>query len=445
MLDGRDPDAAAVADRLKAFLADPPRLARLYLQGAEPLPDGGTVLRFAQGRFAATANVPEAERLRRAADEFVRRVCLADRADHYQALCARPDASHETIKENYHLLMALLHPDRQEHASDPWPEAFAQRVNLAYATVGDAPLRRQYDARLRAERRGPPRGADRALRPVRRSLIDVRFAKALIAVSAVVAALLAVALAIDADEWGDRSVLQAALARVGARPIPGSERPRYVGATAMTQQRASDAVVAEEPRRFAFLEPLMHVLVPQDPTPVAPVPRLEAIPARPPVIAAPPARATPTLQPMAVAQASSAPPVADPAPRAPDIAPKAGGEATGPTNQEIESLVVALIGYYEAGDADRLVGLVDSGYWRAAQMRQAYADFFRATRARRLRLERLSWDTQSGAAHAKGEATVTAEYFDSNAPLERHVDVELDIGMRDGRPRITRLALFPGR
>ncbi|MBC8023968.1 MAG: DnaJ domain-containing protein, partial [Burkholderiales bacterium] len=153
MLEGRELEAAAVAARLKAFRADPARAVPRYLKGIEPLPDGAILLRFAQGKFPS--RLPgglapaEAEMLRVAADEFVRRVCLWDHSDHYQVLCARRDAAYEAIKENYHLLMALLHPDRQEAASQAWPEAFAQRVNLAYATLGDNAARREYDARLR--------------------------------------------------------------------------------------------------------------------------------------------------------------------------------------------------------------------------------------------------------------------------------------------------------
>src|SRR5690348_11805054 len=132
MADGRDLEAAAVADRLKAFADDPSRATQRFLLGLEPLPAGGCVLRFAQGRFPPGLCLTAADEreLRAAAGRFVRRVCLADRADDYQVLCAPRDAPYDTIKENYHLLMALLHPDRQEHASDPWPEACAQRVNL---------------------------------------------------------------------------------------------------------------------------------------------------------------------------------------------------------------------------------------------------------------------------------------------------------------------------
>jgi hypothetical protein len=161
---GREQDPAAVAARLKAFHADPARQGPRFAEGLEPLPEGAIVLRFAQGKIPASLapSAVEAHQLRRAAELFVRRVCLWDRADHYQALCARRDAAAETIKENYHLLMALLHPDRQEGLAEPWPESCAQRVNLAYATLGDEGARREYDQRLRSERprhRAAPAGA----------------------------------------------------------------------------------------------------------------------------------------------------------------------------------------------------------------------------------------------------------------------------------------------
>ena len=395
----------------------------------------------------------EGEALREAAGEFVRRVCLWERADHYQVLCARPDTPGETIKENYHLLMALLHPDRQEAGDGAWPQACAQRVNLAYAALGDEAARREYDARMRQERprRHAPAGTD--VRKDRRQAKEVRFAKTLIAVSGVVAALMVIALSVEDDDWGDRSVLQASLARLRANPVAGADRPRYVGAS---PQRASDAL-PEEPEPFAIFRPLMRGLVAEEPKAWAPTPKLEAAspaPAAPtPVVATAPVAIPVTVAkpPFAVAseparpslRMAQAPAAVTPAPKTANIAPRATGDGARPTNLEIESLVVALIGYYEAGDADHLMGLVDGGFWRTAQMRQGYADFFRATRARRLRLERLAWSTESGAAKARGEATVIAEYFDRNGPVERRVDVELDIGVRDGQARITRLSLFP--
>jgi DnaJ domain len=445
MSDGRDFDAAAVAERLKSFASDPARDAHRFLLGIEPLPAGGCVLRFAQGRFPAALSLSAGEErdLRSAAERFVRRVCLADGADHYQVLCARRDAPYEAIKENYHLLMALLHPDRQERTADPWPEACAQRVNLAYATLGDEAMRRGYDALVHAGRPTPRARMAHGPRWARARINEVRFAKTLIAVSAVVAALLAVALIVDDAEYRDRSVLQASLARLGANPVPHSERPRYVGATAMAQpQRASDAVTAEDSETFSFLKPIMRVLKAEPPKAVMPVPRLETIAAAPQP--APALRIAPAASPVQVAQAA-APPASPPAAALPKSAPRESNDTARPSNQDVESLVVALVSYYEAGDADRLVGLVEGGYWRTAQMRQTYSDFFRATRARSLRVERLTWNREDGAAKAKGEATVIAEYFDQTSPVQRHVDVELDIAMREGRARITRLALFPER
>jgi hypothetical protein len=437
MLEGREAEAAIVAARLKAFQANPAHLGPRFAGGVEPLPEGGIVLRFAQGKIPA-ALAPsrvEAHQLRSAAELFVRRVCLWERADHYQTLCARPDAPQETIKENYHLLMGLLHPDRQEGAEASWPESCAQRVNLAYATLGDAAARREYDARLRTERprRQPaaaPRAADTRVR-------DVRFAKSLLAVSSVVALVIAAGLLVQEDEWSDRSVLQASLARLRADPAPGADRPRYVGANSVGR-RASDAVAADDAPALDYLRPLMRVFsreeakpyVPHAPVPApAPVQAVAVPPSEPLIVARVdlPVAQAPMLLPFAQAQAA-------PAPR-----------AAGPTNADVENMVVALVSYYEAGDADRIVDMVDPdsiGFFRRNRLRQAYNDFFRDTRTRQLRIDRLAWSSAGGGATARGEATVRAEYAD-RAPFEKRVDMALDIVVREGKPRLARLDLFP--
>jgi hypothetical protein len=71
-----------------------------------------------------------------------------------------------------------------------------------------------------------------------------------------------------------------------------------------------------------------------------------------------------------------------------------------------------------------------------------YGDFFRATQKRELRIERLAWNTSPGTATAKGEATVRAQYAD-RAPLDRRVDLQMEIVLRDGQARLRNLALFP--
>jgi hypothetical protein len=92
------------------------------------------------------------------------------------------------------------------------------------------------------------------------------------------------------------------------------------------------------------------------------------------------------------------------------------------------------------------MSLLDSGdasFWQTARTRQAYYDFFRSTRQRKLRVNNLAWQTAEKSAQAKGQATVVAEYFDPPGTLERRVEMEMDIAVRDGMPKITRLSLFP--
>ena len=62
---------------------------------------------------------------------------------------------------------------------------------------------------------------------------------------------------------------------------------------------------------------------------------------------------------------------------------------------------------------------------------------------RRLKVDRLDWQTDPEAARARGEATITAEYTDGRGSLERKVPIEIAISLRDGQARMTQLVLFP--
>src|SRR5258706_5381565 len=182
--------------------------------------------------------------------------------------------------------MSLLHPDRQEGAAEAWPRECAQRVNLAYAALGEPGARREYDSRLRMEqpRVHVPRAAPAA---ARRRINEVRFAKAMIAVSVVFAVLLGTGLVVHDDEWSDRSLLEASFARLRARSVAAASQPRYVGATAFTpSRRASDAITTDEPATIEILKPLMRVIAGEEPSAWAPAPSLDAAAA--PAGAAPP-------------------------------------------------------------------------------------------------------------------------------------------------------------
>src|SRR5258706_7868763 len=142
--------AASVASELLAFYREPVLHRTHYLHGEQDFPDGGVVFRLALGRFPQgwLRDMPAAERaeVRSAARAFVRQVCLWDRATHYQLLCVGVDARREAIRESYHLLIALVHPDRQEADSEEWPTGCAQRANLAHETLTDRDRRAAYDA-----------------------------------------------------------------------------------------------------------------------------------------------------------------------------------------------------------------------------------------------------------------------------------------------------------
>ncbi len=144
--------AAVTAAQLLAFCKDPVRYRPRLTHGRE-IPAGGLhAFRFAQGKFPngllRDLPAPERERLRRAANLYIRQICFWDGATHYQVLCVPKESRRETIKDHYHGLIALIHPDRQEPDSEHWPPEAAHRVNLAYAVLSDEARRAEYDAEL---------------------------------------------------------------------------------------------------------------------------------------------------------------------------------------------------------------------------------------------------------------------------------------------------------
>jgi hypothetical protein len=455
--------AASVVTQLLVFLREPTRHRPRYTHGRETLEGGHHAFRFALGKFppGLMHDTPTHRRveLREAAEAFIRQVCFWEGATHYQVLCVPARARRESIKENYHLLMALIHPDRSEGATQPWPAEWAQRANHAYAVLSDDAQRTVYDASLRVLGSIPPpiepaQRRDHA--PARRgagrfSPWKLRFAKAVLALSAIVSTLLLL------EVWYGETPREyrlfqglTAMAREGG----AAEHPRYLGSGVLhgPDALASSVAASVDSGDRSWLAPpaLRESAAARAPAPAWPA--ADAI--RPVAFAAgePAREATSTTEraaPVQVRRESAALPES-PAPRAPDLLAQAssapaGGPATRPTSAEIENLVVRLIGYYEAGEADQLMGLLanDDGFWQTARIRQSYLEFFRATKERRLRVDKLDWQTAALSAHARGEATLQAEFFEESRALERRVDVELDIGLRDGEVKITRLRLYP--
>ncbi|MBL0141408.1 MAG: J domain-containing protein [Betaproteobacteria bacterium] len=468
--------ATVVAAQLLALFADPVLHRARLTHGREPFPGALHAFRFVQNRFPegvlGKLSVEERRRLREAAVFFIRQVCLWEDATHYQVLGVSPQAQRQSIKEHYQALMALLHPDRQDAGSEKWPSNAAPRVNQAYAVLSDDSLRREYDTglgKVAGAHRGPagiePQPVAASVRGAARgkgSASRTTRTRGILIGTAAVASLFFLNAWWANDLPDESSTLQRATP-VGASSrwmhdtLSPSQRPRFIG----SGERLSPALlVAEDPAKQgapasrtqidsslipdwwtrltspqearpeparvaeARSELVRIAQVKPEATSVAEVsiePREDASAAQPKE----PIRISSTSKPMKVAQASS---------------------MTEANVGDLELLVTNLVSHYESGDLDRLLGLFDSGtvgVVEAMNLRRDFDEFFRATRERSLLLQSISWDAANPATRARGQALLRASYIDRAERIERVVGLDLTIAWRDGRPRITRLSLFP--
>ena len=467
MHDVHGPGAASVASELLAFLREPTRHRPDYIHGRVPLPDGHLILKFALDSFPhgwqRDMAAEDRAELREAAVAFVRQVCLWERATHYQVLCAADDAGPETLKENYRLLMALIHPDRQGDSS-AWPTGCAQRANEAYAVLSDAQARAAYDHGIRIEHaaESPEPVIGVVLHPQRRGRRG-GLVRTFALVSAVIAALFVVQLWWVGQVPHQYTLLERAIpiqasARWVRDVLPDVEVPRFLGGKAAFAFDPLELLKpAEKPQRLASAGNWVSVTETKAPTAVLALAAPPAVtPATPPALASAAFQAPAPAQTAPTAPArpeAPAPPVRTPVPTsslrlAQFSAPPARAGAPVPSaavTAEIETLVARLVSYYELGNTEGLMSLFDPdelGFWNGFRTRSTYADFFRATRTRGLRMNQLAWTMAAQTAQARGEATVSGENTDGSR-LDRRVAIEIDITLRDGRARIARLSLYP--
>jgi curved DNA-binding protein CbpA len=466
--------AAVVAAQLLAFCREPVRYRPRLTHGREPFSGGLLVFRFAQGRFpqALMRDLPAARResLREAALFFIRQVCFWEGASHYQVLCVAPGARREIIKEHYHGLMALIHPDRQEGGASHWPAEYAQRVNKAYEVLSDEARRREYDAGLQKETMGfatleeslmaAPEAAAPGTFPKARSTARARMRKPVLFVSLALSLLFFVQVWWAGEVPGEYSAIPSAAPfelslrwmreaySSGQKPPPGKE------------SRPSKGAPDEDDAKTSFLAPLWKVLSGSSEERVTP----RTSDARAKVAPVVPSVEFAAVKPQAREPEPAPPPARRggraPFERAPERIPEKASLPVGVahaamnrqaterklTAVELESVIARVVTYYEAGDTDKLLGLYDPGsvgLWEAMSLRHDFEEFFRATKARRLRLQGVSWDTASATARVKGAARLVAEYHDEPVNAERQVAIEMDIVSREGEPRIARLSLFP--
>ncbi len=389
---------------------------------------GRNAFKFAQGKFPPTIAhelaTHEREKLRREAAAFIRAHCFREGATHYQVLNVPSDAKRDAIKESYHLLMALIHPDRAEAAREAWPAEWAQRANRAYAVLEDDSTRADYDkAHDALGAFAPPSRRPLRRRTAARPSFKARMARGALVLCALVAVLAGVAW-LDSAEQHFPFTGAARGRDIGV----ARERPRFLGMGVVPARDTAEEVTATAPpRREAQLAPLWH-----EPAAARAVQTRPAPPAEPTDVADSPPLPAPEREPdVMVAQASA-------------TAPRPSEARL--TNAQIELVVARLIGYYEAGETENLMALLDpkeAGLAQTARARQAYFDFFRATRQRRLQVRSLEWKAAPASARAQGQATLQAEYVGTPGSLERDIDLDMEIALRNGQARITRLSLFP--
>jgi len=454
--------ADRTAELLLWFWREPARYRAEGRRRDAPLLDSEVVLKLALGRptgLAATApgDTAAAARLQEAAASYVRHLYFRPDATPYQTLGLAPGASPQAIKENFRLLMHLVHPDRQGTRT-VWPDAFAAQANRAYAILRNQDARTRFDrdaearaAMARAMHRAAAAAAASkmpvVLRPrprlgggglLRRMPLPewltvgvggyVREHPATIAFSLliVVAALTIGMMGLEGEqEWLTREV------QAGQAP---SAPTILAVAPDAAPAPATEVGAPELPGAAANSTP-----PPQASPPLAVVANADA------AVTRAPAPGVPSDDPLPVAGATEPEPVTPVAvvAKVESNAPPAPPPAT----TEIETLFALFVETYERGRADAFAALFDADadanlrHGRAA-IRGEYDELFRLSQWRRMQLTRVNWKRVGDRTIAKGEITVRIGWRDGRE-VEQRLAVDIELVRRDGRVVIARLSQQP--
>jgi hypothetical protein len=469
------PSADRTAEVLLWYRRQPSRYSAEGRRRDGPKVNAEVVLRLALGRpleFAGSAlNDPsKAHALRKAAVSYVRHMFFRPDATPYQTLGLEPGASYQAIKENFRLLMHLVHPDRQD-GRDRWPESCAAQANQAYSMLRDKDSRRTFEeeaqaraalaraihrAAAAAEASRMPtvvwpttrrKGAPPLPRPTLPEWLTagvggyVREHPATTAFAVLIAGALSI---VGATLWEGREDSLIRVAREA--PVPAT-RVGSQAAAAPVAVADAPAVAAPEPvpaRRgnpdaetrivLASTAPGIPIASAPEERVRAPMPAAtrEPAPANPPIPAADPAdsRGEPPGRAEQVALVN--------APAASTLAP---------ASTEIEALFATFVDTYEHGRLDAFTALFDDDAdtnlrrGRAA-IRGEYDELFRLSQWRRMQLTRINWRRVGDRAVARGEITVRIGWRDGRE-VEQRLNVDMELMRRDGRVVIARLSHQP--
>ena len=150
-LSGEIPELLSLA---LAFYRAPGRYAELR-NPRVPLPAGVGEVLAAQGRALSDERVEDTaarlgaspEELRAAQLFFIKQALLEAKGDHYRTLGVARDADSGEIRQHYHYLIRLFHPDRDVD-SEGWDNLYAPAINAAWNTLRNPARRAAYDASL---------------------------------------------------------------------------------------------------------------------------------------------------------------------------------------------------------------------------------------------------------------------------------------------------------
>lgn len=137
-----------------AFYRAPGQYAQLR-DARVPLPAGVTELLAAHAHALAPEQIDDTaarldsspEECRAAVTFFIKQALLEARGDYYRILGVARDADSALIRQHYHYLIRLFHPDR-DLDSEGWETLYAPTINEAWNQLRTPAKRSQYDASL---------------------------------------------------------------------------------------------------------------------------------------------------------------------------------------------------------------------------------------------------------------------------------------------------------
>lgn len=137
-----------------AFYRAPGHYAQLR-DARVPLPPGVTDLLAAHAHALGVEQIDDTaarlgcspEECRAAVIFFIKQALLEARGDHYRTLGVSQNADSALIRQHYHYLIRLFHPDR-DLDSEGWETLYAPVINEAWNQLRTPAKRSQYDASL---------------------------------------------------------------------------------------------------------------------------------------------------------------------------------------------------------------------------------------------------------------------------------------------------------